>query len=233
MIKKEEWTRSCPVCGIKLNYKSNGHLKRAIKCNSYCKTCCILKIKAARKMQIITDEHKKSISNSLLGKTRPEYVCEKIRIANIGKKHSEETKSKISKSKKGIPQTPEQIEARRKGLIGRKISDETKNKIRKSYSRYLQNCGGKDGWQPTYNKSSIPILEQKAKELGITDLQHAENGGEFYIEKLGYWVDGYSKEKNIVIEYYESFHKNKVERDLKRQMEIENYLNCEFIIIYE
>lgn len=86
---------------------------------------------------------------------------------------------------------------------------------------------------PNYNISSIPILNQVAKELGITDLQHAENGGEFYIKELGYWVDGYSKEKNIVIEYYEKHHNRKIEKDLQRQKEITNLLKCEFIIIKE
>ena len=64
-------------------------------------------------------------------------------------------------------------------------------------------------------------------------MQHAENGGEFHINELGYWVDGYSKEKNIVIEYYEKFHSKNIERDLRRQTEITKLLNCEFIIIKE
>jgi len=91
----------------------------------------------------------------------------------------------------------------------------------------------KNNIYPNYNKVSIQILEQKAKELGITDLQHAENGGEFYIKELGYWVDGYSKDKNIVIEYYENNHKYQLEKDLQRQNEITNLLECEFIILKE
>jgi len=86
---------------------------------------------------------------------------------------------------------------------------------------------------PNYNSSSIPIIEAKANELGITDLQHAENGGEYHIKELGYWVDGYSKDKNIVIEYYESFHEKQTERDKRRQKEIEDFLGCKFIIIEE
>ena len=86
---------------------------------------------------------------------------------------------------------------------------------------------------PNYNPSSIPILEQKANELGVTDLQHAESGGEFYIKELGYWVDGYSSSKNIVIEYYEKWHKYKQERDERRKAEIINHLGCEFIEIWE
>jgi hypothetical protein len=86
---------------------------------------------------------------------------------------------------------------------------------------------------PNYNVKSIPIIEEKARELGITDIQHAENGGEYHIKELGYWVDGYSKEKNIVIEYYEKFHRTQIKRDSIRETSIKNLLGCEFIIIYE
>jgi len=97
----------------------------------------------------------------------------------------------------------------------------------------IKHWKAKSNMYPNYNKSTIPILEQKAKELNITDLQHAENGGEYHIKELGFWVDGYSKEKNIVIEYYEKSHKYQINRDLQRQKEIVEFLNCEFIIIKE
>lgn len=88
---------------------------------------------------------------------------------------------------------------------------------------------------PAYNKSSIKHIEKVATDMGITDLQHAENGGEFHIKELGYWVDGYSKEKNIVIEYDERAHFNLdgslKEKDRRRQKEIEEHLGCKFIRI--
>jgi hypothetical protein len=88
---------------------------------------------------------------------------------------------------------------------------------------------------PNYNKNSISILEAKAKKLGITDLQHAENGGEFYIKELGYFVDVYSKEKNIVIEYQEKHHNITYwkKRDEKRKNLIMQLLGCKFIEIKE
>lgn len=111
---------------------------------------------------------------------------------------------------------------------------ETIRKLRLCNINYIEQVKLNDGQLlPNYNISSIPIIEQRAKELGITDLQHAENGGEFFIEELGYWVDGYSKEKNIVIEYYEKYHTSQGEKDLNRQNEITKFLNCEFIIINE
>jgi len=38
---------------------------------------------------------------------------------------------------------------------------------------------------PNYNIKSIPIIEQYGKENGY-NFQHAENGGEYYVEGLGY-----------------------------------------------
>lgn len=51
---------------------------------------------------------------------------------------------------------------------------------------------------------------------------------------LGYFVDAYDKDKNIVIEYDEPYHYKDVEHnilcedDLKRQKEIIDCLHCEF-----
>ena len=119
-----------------------------------------------------------------------------------------------------------------KHWVGRKHTDDSKLKMRTSAINRISEVHFNGGQViPNYNPSSIPIIEQKANELGITDLQHAENGGEFYIKELGYWVDGYSKEKNIVIEYDEPHHKRQVEADQRRQKKITEHLNCEFIRI--
>tara|TARA_R110000751_G_scaffold173040_1_gene279471 strand:+ start:527 stop:1135 length:609 start_codon:yes stop_codon:yes gene_type:complete len=109
-------------------------------------------------------------------------------------------------------------------------TDEINQKSRVSAINRIKNTKGQIS--PNYNKLSIPILEAKAKELGITDLQHAENGGEFQV--CGYFVDGYSKEHNIVFEYDEKHHfknGNLKEKDIKRQSQIEKTLDCKFIRI--
>jgi hypothetical protein len=59
------------------------------------------------------------------------------------------------------------------------------------------------------------------------------NGGEYFIEELGYWVDGYDKEKNVVIEYYENAHQYFVFEDEIRIKKIKENLNCEVIILKE
>jgi len=54
---------------------------------------------------------------------------------------------------------------------------------------------------------------------------------------LGFWVDGYDKENNIVYEFDESHHFNSEgklkKKDIQRQKLITEHLNCRFIRIKE
>jgi hypothetical protein len=86
---------------------------------------------------------------------------------------------------------------------------------------------------PNFNPRACQIIEEYGKQNGYI-FQHALNGGEFYIKQLGYWIDGYDKEKNTVIEYQEKHHLTPkwIEKDKKRKEEIIKTLNCKFIYIY-
>ena len=93
-----------------------------------------------------------------------------------------------------------------------------------------------DGGQvyPAYNPSACRLIDEYGQKYGY-HFQHALNGGEYFISHLGYWVDGYDKQKNVVLEVDESHHFDKDgslrERDIRRQKEIESYLKCKFIRI--
>ena len=65
------------------------------------------------------------------------------------------------------------------------------------------------------------------------NLIHAENGGEFFIKELGYWVDAYDIDKNIVVEFNEKHHKYQKNKDENRRNEIIDFLKCKFIILNE
>jgi hypothetical protein len=113
----------------------------------------------------------------------------------------------ISNRKKGIPLTKEHCLALRNARI-----------------EWLKNH---DFIFPTFNKSACEYLDRLNKEFGW-NLQHALNGGEYLV--CGYWVDGYDKNRNIVVEYDEPFH-NKPSRqykDEKRTEEIKRSLQCRF-----
>ena len=112
---------------------------------------------------------------------------------------------------------------------------ENKRKMRISAINQLKNKY-RESFAPNYNKIACKYFDDLMLENKNTFfIQHAENGGEYHIKELGYWVDGYDKENNIVYEYDERKHfdvnGNLSERDIIRQKEIENFLKCKFIRI--
>ena len=118
------------------------------------------------------------------------------------------------------------------GIPGKPHSEESRRKQRIKTLEYLSTVKGQIA--PRYNVNSIKIIEQYGKDNGY-NFQHAENGGEFHVKELGYWVDAYDKEKNVVLEIDESHHFDKngdyTDRDKRRQEEICKLLQCTFIRI--
>lgn len=116
---------------------------------------------------------------------------------------------------------------------GKTHSESTKNKIATSH-RINRSQLIEDTIQfPNFNIHACSIIEEYGKMNGY-NFQHALNGGEFHIKELGYWVDGYDIDKNVVIEYYEKHHlipKQEI-KDKKRMENIIKTLNCKFIIVY-
>lgn len=115
-------------------------------------------------------------------------------------------------------------------LKERTVSNHSRRKMRLSaIKRIERNC--KNQILPNFNPMACNIIDIFGKENGY-NFQHAMNGGEFYIKELGYWVDGYDKDKNVVIEIDEKKHfknGNLRKKDLIRQNEIEEFLKCKFI----
>jgi len=211
-MEKMERTRNCPKCNTELVYSNKYGMRAAEKKGSVCNKCSQQGENHPWYGKTIPDSMRKSISNTLKGRTiEDEWI----------------TKFKKTVNDRGS------FRGENNPFYGKKHSIEAKKKMRLSHIERISNRNA--NVYPNYNPNSIPILEQTASELGITDLQHAENGGEFYITELGYWVDGYSEEKNIVLEYDEPHHFNSdgtlKQRDIERQQEIEEYLNCKFIRI--
>ena len=121
-------------------------------------------------------------------------------------------------------------EIKRSGFVkGSHHTPEIKEKLRNAALKYRESCIGK--FHASYNKHSIPILEEIGREHGW-HLQHAENGGE--VRMFGYFLDAYDKENNVVVEYDEKEHYIDVEnnilipKDIERQNYIIEKLHCDF-----
>lgn len=236
------WKRKCPNCKKILIYTTKKELNRAAKKRSLCRSCSLSGKNNPNFEKKLSKKVRKKISESMKGKNHPNWgkkmpnQSQRMTGENnpmYGKKHDKNTKIIMSKIKlgKNNPFYDKKHDENYLSKVKIPKSDIVKKNMRLAAIKRIKEHYGQI--MPNYNPSSIQILEEKAKELGITDLMHAENGGEFYIKKLGYWVDGYSKEKNIVIEYYEKHHENQTEKDKKRKQEIIDYLGCKVIEIKE
>jgi hypothetical protein len=120
-------------------------------------------------------------------------------------------------------------------LKDRNFSDVHRNNLRIAMLKHIKKFFPKNKpFQPNFSPKGCEYFDKLEKEHNIK-IQHALNGGEYHIEELGYFLDGYDKQNNIVYEYDEVHHFNKdgklKEKDIKRQKEIEEFLKCKFIRI--
>lgn len=197
------WKKNCPECGTKLSYSSKMGLAYSVKIHSLCKKC------------------------SKLGKRNPYFgkVCFwKGRVGpNKGKKFGADFKLKMSKIVKGRKHTKRSKIKMSLSNIGkntwskgRVVSDNTKQKLRLKRIEDLRKKGIFPGskFSKNYNPNACKYFDKINEKHGWS-LQHALNGGEITV--CGYYLDGYDKQRNIVMEYDEEYHKNQKEKDLKRQ----------------
>lgn len=221
--------RNCSNCNIELTYSSRSNLLRANRVNSLCRKCGCNK-----------PERLKKISETHLGKKRDASVGEKISKIKMGHIVSEETRVKIrnaqlgekgnmyGKENKWGSHSDEAKQKMSEFRKGKKLSDETRQKMSLSAIKRIENGNG--SINPNYNPAACKIIDDYGTKHGY-NFQHAENGGEVQI--LRYWLDGYDKDKNVVIEYYEKKHKNTTEQDARRKQEIVDHLDCKFIELRE
>jgi len=234
-------------CGEKVSKPNNkfiiGHHPRVIDC--------------AWQRGLTKETHQglKKLSNKLKGRTKETHSGVKAqseKMKNIipwmkDKKHTKESKKKISESilklnlvpwnkgktketSKRLQKISKHFNGVKRGPNKKPFNDEIrKNQRLAAIKRIESKCGQ---MSPNYNSEACKLIDKYGKENNY-NFQHAENGGEFHVSGLGYWVDGYDKEKNVVIEIDESFHfdinGNLNERDVIRQKEITKHLKCEFI----
>lgn len=181
-----------------------------------------------------TEEHKKNISKSLHHSEKFKIAMqsedrkEKIRKANTGKVFTEEHKKKLSENHCDVS-------SNKNPFFGKTHSSEVKTLLRKlKLERIKRSKDNNYQITPFYNPKGCEYFNNlMIKE--VCYIQHAENGGEYHIEELGYWVDGYDKENNIVYEWDEKHHFDKdgsyIKKDIIRENEIKEFLGCKFIRI--
>jgi hypothetical protein len=206
------WKRNCPKCNVEIVYKNKPLYTKATKRNSNCHKC---------KYKLIT------IPVPLGGWTRDCPRCNQIIVyenkkgMDVGNQFNRVCKSCASiLSNEKFPRCfPCSDDRRRKARI---FTIDRLNKIYGKYNTMIIRS----------NPVACKFIDEYGKKNGY-NFQHALNGGEYYITNMGYFVDGYDKEKNIIFEYDEPRHYYKTGalklKDIKRMNEIKQVLNCKFI----
>jgi len=182
----------------------------------------------------ISEETRDKLSRAKKGVKKTKAHRQKIGLSSKGRKHSKEAKRKIGLASKKFKVSKKMREKIRLyfNFKGRKHNEDTKRKLRLNMIKRIESRRGQIS--PNYNFEACKIIDNYGKINGY-DFRHAENGGEFHIKELGYWVDGYDKEKNVVIEVDEPHHFDMngelKKQDVNRQKVIEEHLHCNFIRI--
>lgn len=110
------------------------------------------KIRQSKIGKHLSNDHRKSISDTLSGREMPENekakrrgkthskeTKEKMRSSHIGHFVSQETRDKMSKKKKGYKYSPEKRATMNQWFKGRPLSEEHKQKIRDAAKRRREN----------------------------------------------------------------------------------------------
>lgn len=162
-----------------------------------------------------------------------------------GKHHTQETILKIinsdgykNRKSKGKYQPRHTVETKIKmshSHMGKKRTESQKINYRiAAIKRIEKNKFLGSNVVTNFNPYACKLIDEYGEKMGY-NFRHALNGGEHHIKELGYFVDGYDIEKNIVIEVDEHHHfdvyGNLRKKDVLRQTLIQSHLKCQFIRI--
>lgn len=201
---KKKWIRKCPKCNNNVYHKNKKNCNQSNNKKNSCRKCK-------------DDSQLKGNYKKCLNCNKKFYVpLSQIKV-DFGKFCSIKCSHKFNNIGKYI--RTEKI-----------LSKQSKSGRKRRYREILEKFGQ---IHPNFNPSACKFIEEFGNKNGY-NFQHAQNNGEFYIKQLGYWVDGYDKNKNVIIEYNEPHHYKLNgelnQKDKKRITEIKNLLNCKFIV---
>lgn len=199
--------------------------------NKYGIDIALMKLSEMRKKQVNAVSGDK---NPMYGKNILDIWTEKYGIDKKNELYLEWV-SNIKKSLTELYKGNDELKCKiSESLKGRVFTDNHRLNLRLSSIEYIKRKLALNGGKmvPHFNIYACQLFDEISKIKNV-NIQHALNGGEYYISELGYWVDGYDQKNNVVYEYYEKEHKKRIERDLLREKEIKQYLKCDFLIILE
>ena len=183
--------RECNICHYVHTFSTYTKYKNSnLKKDYVCKRCVLSNTHRGKKISNkqreilrnlrlgtkLSDEVKKKLSQKRQGKNNPCYGRCKDKHPMYGKF------GKLSPTYGKIP-----------WIKGKRHTENSLTKMRVSALNRIKGCG-----VISYNKNACEYFNKLNKERGWS-LQHALNGGEHSF--IGYSIDAYDKDKNIIVEY--------------------------------
>ena len=244
-IPTEGWIRPCPRCHKQLSYSDRYKFERAVKSNFECSKCCNAVVLDQEVYYRTCPQCSRPIKHKdkhsfYLGK-REGWKCAKCR--HIGIKHTDESKRKLSIAHKGKPGHPHTAQHRQKiteagnpmygvhrydelnPFYGKRHSEEARRKMRVAMCKKVLRMYWSHGRMASIGAGEKAYFDQLERERGwFGNRQH-------FVSHLGYFVDYYEPNHNIVVEYDEPRHYRHGhlrEKDRVRMEQIKAHLGCEF-----
>jgi hypothetical protein len=225
-----EWHRTCEKCGRKIYYAAKGNLTSSLKQGRrFCQSCVCTKRDPAilykRKCPKCQKELIYSCWTTYNRQNRKNSLCRSCNQVD---------KKLIGPFFRVCPTCHKQIQCKDNRAVTRAtkanqqcLSCSISKKNRFRHQRDRERYG--TVVVPCFNRKACQYFDELNRKRGW-HLIHAMNGGEQQI--LGYWLDAYDKERNVVVEYDESHHFTKTgslrKKDVDRMNEICEHLHCDF-----
>ena len=229
----DNMVKKCPSCNNEMYYTSKRNRNVSIRSNKLCASCAQKGNKNPMYGRKWTYNYRMKM-NEIFHRPDVYIKFSKTMPSTTGNNNPAkrpEVRKKISKVLKNLYK----LFPRKCGVehpsYGKRISEDIKRKMRLAAINRVSKQKFFGGQViPAFNIDSCHYLDKLSKERGW-NLQHATNGGEYYLKDLGYWVDGYDKDKNIVVEYDEPDHyyNNQLkEKSISRMKNIISHIRCKF-----
>lgn len=232
------WIRNCPKCNKELKYNYKSSFLKSFRENKLCVSCVRIGIEPTNKKHLKLTRNcprcddliyypngnvafKAEKSNRSCQKCAGNLIKYSVETKDWHKNCSECGKIQIYKHRKSFKDAII--------LNSKCLKCATKESSNRDYIKKERRERRLGQHTPQFNFNACTYFN-KLNNQNDWNLQHALNGGE--IRVIGYSLDAYDKQKNIVVEYDEPAHYNNVgqlkQKDVLRQQRIITHLGCKF-----
>lgn len=233
-----KWVRNCPKCNIELKYNYKSSFLKSVRENKLCVSCVHIgkepsnkkHLKLTRNCPKCNDLIYYPNGNVAFKSEKSNRSCQKC-AGNLPKYTFDPKEWNKSCPNCGRLQIYKDRKSFKDAIIlnSKCLKCATKESCNRDSIKKQRRERRLGQHTPQFNSNACTYFDSLNVQNNW-NLQHALNGGE--VRVIGYSLDAYDKERNIVVEYDEPAHYNNVgqlkQKDVLRQQRIITHLGCKF-----